>query len=292
MSTRNLSIAIFGADGQLGMDLQGALTGHRVAALTLEDVDVIDHERVGDVIAAHKPDWVINAAAITNVDWCESNAVKTFEVNALGAKHVAESSLRAGCRVIQMSTDYVFDGTKRTPYREDDAPRPLNTYGVTKLAGEHFVRGANPEHYVLRTSGLYGTHPCWGKKRNFVDAMLALATEKREIRVVCDETLTPTFTEDLAGQIRKLVESAPPAGVYHATNAGECSWYEFAEAIFEMSGSPARLERTTAREWGAPARRPAYSVLDNAALRGAGIDLMPHWRDALARYLAKKAVAR
>lgn len=291
MKARNLSIAIFGADGQLGMDLQKALSGHRVAPLSVEDVDVLDRARVGEMIAALKPDWAINAAALTNVDWCESNDLKTFQVNALGAKHVAEWCRREGARIIQLSTDYVFDGAKRTPYVESDTPRPLNTYGISKLAGEHYVRSANERHYIVRTSGLYGTHPCWGKKRNFVDAMLILAREKREVRVVCDETLTPTFTEDLAAQIGRLVESEPAAGVYHATNAGECSWYEFAEAIFELSGSRVRLERTTAREWNAPARRPGYSVLDNAALRNAGIDAMPHWREALSRYLAKKAVA-
>lgn len=292
VKTRNLSIAIFGADGQLGMDLQKALSNHRVEPLTYQDVDVLDQARVGQILSALKPDWAINAAALTNVDWCEANEVKTFQVNALGAKHVAESSCREGARVIQLSTDYVFDGAKGSPYVESDTPRPLNTYGVTKLAGEHYVQSVNPSYYIVRTSGLYGTHPCWGKKRNFVDAMLTLARDKREIRVVADETLTPTFTEDLAAQIRRLVESEPAAGVYHATNAGECSWHEFAQAIFELSGSSVSVEKTTAREWNAPARRPAYSVLENASLRDAGIDVMAHWRDALARYLERKAVAR
>jgi dTDP-4-dehydrorhamnose reductase len=274
------------------MDLQRALSGHRVEPLTYEDVDVLDPVRVCEVLATLKPRWTINAAALTNVDWCESNDVKAFQVNALGAKHVAEACRREDSRIIQLSTDYVFDGTKGAPYAEGDTPRPLNAYGISKLAGEHYVQSVHASHYVVRTSGLYGTHPCWGKKRSFVDAMLALAREKREVRVVCDETLTPTFTEDLAEQIRRLVESEPPAGIYHATNAGECSWYEFAEAIFELSGSSVRVEKTTAREWNAPARRPRYSVLANEALKEAGIGAMPHWRDALSRYLARKAVAR
>lgn len=292
MKTSKVSIVIFGADGQLGMDLQQALSQHRVQPLTYQDIDVLDRPRVGEMLSAIKPDWVINAAAVTNVDWCESNDVKAFQVNALGARHVAESCPPENSRIIQLSTDYVFDGAKAAPYVEDDTPRPLNAYGITKLAGEHYVRSAHPRHYIIRTSGLYGTHPCWGKKRNFVDTMLALASEKGEVRVVCDETLTPTFTEDLAEQIKRIVESEPPAGTYHATNAGECSWYEFANTIFELSGTRVLLRKTTAREWNAPARRPGYSVLENAALRHAGIDLMPPWRDALARYLSKKAATR
>jgi dTDP-4-dehydrorhamnose reductase len=291
VKTKSLSIAIFGADGQLGMDLQKSLSRHRVKPLTYQDVDILERPRVGEVLSSIKPDWVINAAALTNVDWCESNDVKAFQVNALGARYVAESSPPGNTRIIQLSTDYVFDGAKKAPYTEDDVPRPLNAYGITKLAGEHYVRSAHPGHYIVRTSGLYGTHPCWGKRRNFVDTMLALAREKGEVRVVCDETLTPTFAEDLAEQIRRLIESEPPAGIYHATNAGECSWYEFAETIFELSGTQVRLEKTTAREWNAPARRPGYSVLQNAALQHAGIDVMPDWRDALARYLSKKAAA-
>ena len=289
MTTRSVSIAIFGADGQLGRDLQRVLSAYRVEPLTYQDVDILDGPRVGEILAAIKPDWVINAAALTNVDWCESNDVKAFQVNALGAKHVAQSSPPGKSRIVQLSTDYVFDGGKGTPYVESDSPRPLNVYGMTKLAGEHYVQIVHPAHYIVRTSGLYGTHPCWGKKRNFVDTLLSLARDKAEIRVVCDERLTPTFTEDLAEQIRVLVESEPPVGIYHATNAGECSWYEFAEAVFELSGTKARLEKTTAREWNAPARRPACSVLENATLQEVGIDLMPHWRDALARYLSSKA---
>ena len=292
MTNRNVLIAIFGADGQLGMDLQKALNKHRVEPLTYQDVDILDRARVGEILSAMKPDWVINAAALTHVDWCESNDVKAFQVNALGARHVAESALPANSRIIQISTDYVFDGSKVSPYTEDDTPRPLNVYGITKLAGEHYVRSVHPGHYIIRTSGLYGTHPCWGKKRNFVDTMLALGREKGEVRVVCDETLTPTFAEDLAGQITRLIETEPLPGIYHATNAGECSWHEFAKAIFELSGTAVRLEKTTAREWNAPARRPGYSVLENAALQQAGIDAMPHWRDALTRYLSKKSAAK
>ena len=287
MGPSRLSIAIIGADGQLGMDLQRSLSAHRVVALTYKDLDILDPDQTAERLAAAKPDWVINAAALTNVDWCETNDIKAFQVNALGARHVARST-PASARIVQVSTDYVFGGQKTAPYEEQDAPGPLNVYGITKLAGEHYVRAEHAGHYIIRTSGLYGTHPSWGKKKNFADAILALAEEKDEIRVVSDEVLTPTFTEDLAEQIRVLVTSDAPPGVYHATNDGECSWYEFARAVLELSGKRGRVEKTTAAEWNAPARRPAYSVLGNAALRRQGIDVMPAWEDALKRYLSKK----
>jgi dTDP-4-dehydrorhamnose reductase len=287
VGSSRFSIAIIGADGQLGMDLQRSLSAHRVAALTYRDLDILDPAQTAEKIASAKPDWVINAAALTNVDWCEANDVKAFQVNALGARHVARAT-PAAARILQVSTDYVFDGRKKAPYEEEDTPGPLNVYGITKLAGEHYVRSAHEGHYIIRTSGLYGTHPSWGKKRNFADAILALADGKDEIRVVGDEILTPTFTEDLAEQIRVLVASGAPPGIYHATNGGECSWHEFASAVLEISGKRREIEKTTAAEWNAPARRPAYSVLRNAALERLGLDVMPFWKDALGRYLSKK----
>ncbi len=284
-----MSIAIVGADGQLGMDLQSTLSRFRVVPLSYKDVDILDRAHTARRLEAIDPDWVINAAALTNVDWCESNDVKAFQVNAMGARHVAEAISPERSRIIQISTDYVFDGEKRSPYVESDTPRPLSVYGITKLAGEHYVRAARERHYIVRTSGLYGTHPSWGKKANFVDTILTLAGAHEEIRVVRDEVLTPTFTEDLAAQILALIESEPAAGIYHATNDGACSWYEFAAAILELSSTPGKIDETTAAEWKAPARRPPYSVLENASLKRAGLDRMPHWKDALGRYLAKKA---
>jgi dTDP-4-dehydrorhamnose reductase len=283
-----MTVVIVGADGQLGMDLQLALARCRVVALSYKDLDILDRKATAERLGSADPDWVINAAALTNVDWCESNDIKAFQVNALGARHVAEAVSPERSRVIQISTDYVFDGRKTAPYVENDAPRPLNVYGITKLAGEHYVQTAQPKHYIVRTSGLYGTHPSWGKRANFADTILALADRREEIRVVRDEILTPTFTEDLAVQIRTLIEAEPQPGIYHATNDGQCSWYEFAESVLELSGAAGRIEETTAAEWKSPARRPAYSVLENAALRRVGIDAMPHWRDALGRYLSKR----
>jgi dTDP-4-dehydrorhamnose reductase len=284
-----LKVAVFGVQGQLGRDIEVALSGHEVLPILYEDVDITDRETVRRAVTGLAPDWVINAAAMTHVDRCETEERAAFEVNALGARYTAEASSAAGARLIYVSTDYVFDGRKGTPYNEDDLPRPLNVYGNTKLAGEYFSSAACPDHYILRTSGLYGTHECWGKGTNFVETMLSLAKKRSSIRVVRDEILTPTFTEDLAALLAALIETPPAPGVYHATNQGQCSWYDFATEIFMCTRTPIELEGITAKEWGAPARRPANSVLENARLQAAGFDTFPDWRDALARYLKKRS---
>lgn len=286
-------IVIIGAEGQLGRDLQSELAPLGAKPLRHPELDVTDRGAVEGVLSRlglkDEPSWIVNAAAKTHVDRCESEDTDAFRVNALGARYVAEACARLGVRLVHVSTDYVFDGSKHTPYTEKDTPRPINAYGVTKLAGEHYVRYALADHYIVRTSGVYGTSPCRGKGgQNFVDKMLQLASEGGELRVVDDEVLTPTFAEDLARQIRGIIEKPPPAGVYHATNDGQCSWFEFASEIFRRAGVRASLRPVAASEWQAPARRPSYSVLANEALRRAGLDMMGPWQDALARYLAKK----
>ncbi|MEE9269519.1 MAG: dTDP-4-dehydrorhamnose reductase [Candidatus Krumholzibacteria bacterium] len=286
-----MTILIFGAEGQLGSDLQATLSLHTVVPVYEKDVDIVDRDAVSKTVANAQPEWVINAAAMTHVDHCEVEDVKAFEVNALGARHVAAAARSSGSRLVQISTDYVFDGSKKEPYVEDDLPRPINAYGLSKLAGELFVQTLHADHYVIRTSGLYSVHPCVGKGTNFVDTMLRLSRDTDVIRVVDDEVMAPTLSGDLALQIRALIEAKPPYGTYHATNAGQCSWYEFAKEIFKTTGSLVRLEKTTAAEWNAPARRPAYSVLANGALERAGIHSMSHWKDALHRYLDAKSPA-
>ena len=280
-----MKVAIFGIQGQLGRDLESALAGFEIIPMLYEQVDVTRADQVEAAVAAAHPQWIINSAAMTHVDRCETEASEAFGVNALGALHVARASASVGARLLFVSTDYVFDGEKGAPYVENDPPRPINVYGVTKLAGEWFVRQACSEHYIVRTSGLYGLHPCWGKGTNFVETMLRLAAERDELRVVADEVLTPTFTEDLAAQIRRMMEAAPPFGVYHATNEGQCSWYEFAAEIFRLSGASVKLSPIASSQWKAAARRPSNSVLENAALKAASLNVFPEWKDALARYL-------
>jgi dTDP-4-dehydrorhamnose reductase len=284
-----LKIAIFGIQGQLGRELELVLSDFHVIPMLYEQVDITDAGAVRNAVTTADPDWVINAAAMTQVDKCETEEPLAYEVNALGARHVARATGEVDARLVHVSTDYVFDGAKNGPYVETDVPRPLNVYGKTKLAGERFVQTECATSYVVRTSGLYGTHECWGKGTNFVETMIRLSRERTELKVVHDEVLTPTFTEDLAVHVRRIIESAPPVGIYHATNEGSCSWFDFATEIFRQTGTPITLEGITSAEWGAPAKRPANSVLENAALEAAGLNAFADWRDALGRYLAKRS---
>jgi dTDP-4-dehydrorhamnose reductase len=284
-----LKIAIFGIQGQLGRDLELALSDFHVIPMLYEEVNITDDEAVGKSVTNATPDWVVNAAAMTHVDKCETEERRAYDVNALGARYVARAAREVGARLVHVSTDYVFDGTKEGPYVETDAPRPLNVYGTTKLAGERFVQTECPTCYVVRTSGLYGTHESWEKRLNFVETMIGLSREKTLLKVVRDELVTPTFTEDLAVHIRRIIEKSPPAGIYHATNEGGCSWFDFATEIFRQTSTPIALQGITSAEWGAPAKRPANSVLENAALKEAGLNEFADWRDALQRYLVKRS---
>jgi len=286
-----MKIAIFGIQGQLGNDLATAFPSHEIAPMTIERVDITDAALTERELKSESPDWVINAAAMTHVDRCETETAPAFQINGTGARNVARACAATGAPLVHVSTDYVFDGTKGAPYVEGDTANPLNVYGMSKLAGEIFVRNECPQHFIVRTSGLYGLGECWGKGTNFVKTMLRLAGERSTLKVVNDERLTPTYATDLATQLRTLIESPPAHGTYHATNAGECSWFEFAVEIFRLAQANVTVEGITVAEWGSATRRPGNSVLDNAGLRSAGIDVMPDWRDALARYMADRESA-
>lgn len=283
-----MKVAIFGISGQLGSDVAAALSSHHVIPVEHARADIRDESAVMKAVREAKPDWVINCAAMTNVERCEGEALAAFDINAGGARHVAVAAEAAGARMLHVSTDYVFDGEKRTPYLEDDFPRPLNIYGSSKLAGEWAVRAEGAAHIVLRTSGVYGLNACRGKGTNFVETMIKRAQTGAATRVVSDEVLTPTFSVDLAHQIRLILEHNVAGGVYHATNSGSCSWLEFAREIFHHAGAATPPESITAKEWNSPVRRPSYSVLENHALAALGIDKMPEWRDALARYMSER----
>ena len=283
-----MRVALIGANGQLGCDITRVLNGSDLISLAHSDIEITDFKLMADVLSEHKPDIVINTAAYHRVDDCETNLEKAFSVNALGARNLALYSKENKICLMHISTDYVFDGKKTSPYVESDLPDPLNAYGVSKLAGEHFVRSITDEHFIVRTSGLYGIHKCRAKGRNFIDTMVKLSQEQDVIRVVDDEVLTPTYTLDVAYQIRELIETGA-YGTYHITNQDQCSWYEFASKIFELMDIQVNLERITANEFRSPARRPSYSVLENKALQDIGIDRMRDWDDALNAYLQKRA---
>ena len=279
-----MKVAIFGISGQLGSDVAAALASHQVISIDHARADIRDEAAVMRSVRETGPDWVINCAAMTHVERCETEPLAAFDANALGARHVAKAAVAGGARILHISTDYVFDGANDAPYLEHDLPRPINIYGSSKLAGEWAVR-AEKRHVIVRTSGIYGWNACRGKGTNFVETMLKRADAGTATRVVNDETLTPTFSVDLAAQIQSMIERDVPDGVYHATNAGACSWFEFAREIFSLHGAASAPEPIPAAEWKSPVKRPRYSVLDNRALADLDLDIMPPWRDALARYM-------
>jgi dTDP-4-dehydrorhamnose reductase len=262
----------------------------RVHGLAHEDMDIGDEAAVRRVLGELRPDVVVNTAAFHNVPRCETEPERAYELNAVAPRRLARVCTELGARLVHVSTDYVFDGAKRAPYVETDRPMPLNVYGVSKLAGEHEVLACAGPHQVVRSSGLYGIRPCRAKGGNFIDTMYRVAAQQPEVRVVDDEILTPTFTADLAAQIRVLALGGGP-GLYHATNQGSCSWYEFARAIFELGGIGTPLTATSVQEHAAPVRRPIYSVLENAALAAAGLDRMRPWGEALADYMRRRTAA-
>jgi dTDP-4-dehydrorhamnose reductase len=281
-------VAIIGANGQLGADCVDAFTerGYEIAPLNHDRIDIVDAGLVDTVIGEEAPDIVVNTAAMHNVEGCEDQAAYAFSVNGIGSRNLAIAASTFRFRLIHISTDYVFDGAKGSPYSESDLPAPLNVYGNTKLSGEHFVLAGAPDAIVVRTSGLYGRSACRAKQGglNFVQRMLQLARERGSVEVVSDQFVTPTYTYHLAHQIVALAES-DLTGVVHATCQDECSWFDFAAEIFALAGVSVRLERTTSAAFPSKVKRPAYSVLDNVRMRDAGIDRMPHWKESLAVYL-------
>ncbi|MCR4339207.1 MAG: dTDP-4-dehydrorhamnose reductase, partial [Gemmatimonadaceae bacterium] len=254
--------------------------------LSHEDIEVSDESSVMSTLSLGPPDLVVNTAAMHNVEQCERDPARAFAVNALGTKFLARACETHGSALVHVSTDYVFGGEKRSPYSENDLPGPLNTYGVSKLAGEHYAMCENRRTFVVRTSAVYGSHPCRAKGGdNFVRLMLRLGREHGKVRVVADEFVSPTYTSDIANQIVRLA-GTEAFGLYHATSSGQCSWNDFARAIFAEAGLDVRTDVASAKDFPTKVRRPAYSVLDNSALRARGLEVMPSWQDALKRYLA------
>jgi len=283
-------IAIIGADGQLGSDLVPALKGHEVVPLFWPAFDIVKADDAAGVLRRIRPDVVINTAAFHRVDECEDRADLAFAVNAFAVRDLARTCRALGAVLIHFSTDFVFDGEKGFPYLEEDCPGPLSVYAASKLAGEHFVRAYADRAFVIRTCGLFGRAGCLEKGRNFVETMLFLqASGRKEIRVVCDQIVTPTPTEELAARVAALI-GTEAYGLYHMTSEGSCSWFEFARAIFELScGDPSIVIPVDTAAYGAKARRPAYSVLENGRMRKIGLAPFSLWRESLAAYLKDKA---
>lgn len=228
-----------------------------------------------------RPEVVINATGYTDVDGCEANRERAFLVNAIGARNAAIAAREVGAELIHISTDYVFDGRKEEPYVECDMAMPLSNYGWSKLMGERMAMEQNPRTFILRIAWLYGP-----AGRNFVKTILALARDRDELCIVNDQRGTPTFAGDVAMQI-KLLMGTESYGLYHCTSQGSCTWYDFAIEIIRLAKITVRVKPVTSAEYPLPARRPAYSVLDNLMLRVQGLDIMPSWQDSLAHHIGE-----
>jgi dTDP-4-dehydrorhamnose reductase len=283
-----MKIAVIGANGQLGSDAVTAFAGNgdEVVALTHSDIELQDIDSVSTCLQEIRPEVVVNTAAMHHVENCELEPQKAFAVNGLGARNLALVVRDIGATLMHVSTDYVFDGAKASPYEESDAPNPLNVYGTTKLCGEYFVRSTLEKHFVLRTSAIYGRKPCRAKGGlNFIELMLKLAKERGEVRVVDSEIITPTSTSELGRQIVALSRS-DFYGLYHATAEGSASWHEFAREVFTITGTKVTLKVAGPNEFPAKVPRPKYSVLENHGLKSHGLNIFKPWQEGVREYLA------
>jgi dTDP-4-dehydrorhamnose reductase len=281
-----LKILVTGARGMLGTDVCEVLErGHDVKGVDIEDFDVVEAEAVERAVAAAGPDIVVHLAAYTRVDDAEDEKDKAFNCNAVGAMNMARASREAGAGMVYVSTDYVFDGTKKAPYMETDIPAPINFYGLTKLFGERYVSSLNPRHLIVRTSWLFGP-----AGRNFVDSILRKARAGETLRVVNDQRGCPTYTYHLACGLASAVEKGLE-GVLHMTNTGETTWYDFARAALEMAGVEAAIEPVASASYPTRARRPANSVLASLVVEPSGLEPLPGWREGLRHHLDRKEAA-
>jgi dTDP-4-dehydrorhamnose reductase len=281
MAEHRIRIAVTGAGGQLGRELIN-LKDDSVEWIgwTRHDLDITDEAQCRRRLEEEKPDAVIHAAAYTAVDRAETDVDTAYRVNVLGTRYMAEAAEAVGAKFCYVSTDYVFDGKGTTPYKEEDAPNPQTIYGHTKRQGESHALNRCARSFVVRTSWVYGRYG-----ENFVSTMLRLSGSHPQLKVVDDQVGAPTYTLDLARLLTELVRTEH-YGIFHASNAGTCSWYEFAQAIFELSGTGTEVVPCSTAEFPRPAPRPAYSVLAQERLIAAGLGPMRHWRSALEEFLA------
>ena len=280
-----MKVLVTGAAGMLGQAVVPALeaAGHEALGLDLPELDVTSLDSLRRAVERFGPAWILHLAALTKVDGCEARRDEAFLVNGLGSRNAALAAAGSGAAVLALSTDYVFDGTATSPYREYDAADPQSAYGASKWAGEQAVREVNPRHVIVRTSWLFGPGGS-----NFVDVILARARAGERLRVVDDQRGSPTFTRDLAQGLLRLVDAAQ-YGTYHCTNSGDCTWYDLAAYALERAGLGAPLERSDTASFPRPAKRPAYSVLHNQFYEHVTGSRMPHWQNAVDRYLKARS---
>jgi len=283
-----MKIAVLGSAGQLGRDLCGRLSG-QVTALTRSQADITQTETLGRTLEQIRPQMVVNCAAYNYVDRAENEPEAAFATNAWGVRQLALLCKRIDACLVHFSTDYVFglDAARTLPYSETDSPGPVSAYGLSKLVGEYWVQSLCPKFFIIRTCGLYGVWGSGGKGSNFVETMLRLAGELKQLRVVLDQRCTPTFSRDLAEWTAAILQSQD-YGIYHLTNGGSSTWYEFASAIFDLAGLKTNVTPISSLQFGAAASRPCYSVLDCTKFtRHTGINPRS-WKDALSAYLDER----
>jgi dTDP-4-dehydrorhamnose reductase len=288
---RRVRVLVIGAAGQLGRELVPALPSGAAIALGRDALDLRDAAAVAARLAAERPDAVVNVAADNRVDAAEREPEAVRAVNAVAVGQLARATAASGAFLVHLSTDYVFDGATRAPYPEDAAPNPLGAYARAKLEGERLCAAHAPRHAIVRTAGLYAAGGSRGKGGSFVDRVLAQARRGEPLRVVDDQVTAPSWARDVAAALARLLPrwlggDAPP-GVYHVTNAGACSWHQFARAVLDDAGVTAEVTAISTASLAAAAPRPAYSVLANRRLAALGEPPLRHWRDALGRYLAE-----
>lgn len=289
-----MKIAVIGADGQLGYDLCRVIPQAELLPLTIKELDITDRAKTVQLLKNLRPDAVLNTAAYTAVDAAETDQAAAKAVNETGAQNVAEACREIDATMVQISTDYVFDGTKPVgqPYTEEDPPAPNSVYGRTKLAGEEWVKKTLRKYFIVRSAGLYGIAGCLGKGGgNFVEAIIRQADRQEKPLIVDDEYVSPTYTWDLAEKLCQLLKT-DRYGLYHLANQGQCSWYEFGDKVLELLGSELAPERIGRQALGAKANRPANSVLASVKLRAAGLSELRPWPDALKAYLTEKGRIR
>jgi dTDP-4-dehydrorhamnose reductase len=280
---------VVGGTGQLGHDLVEAFSDTGAIGLSHEQISIEDAASVAAALRAHEPDIVLNTAAFHNVPTCETQQRRAFAVNGAGVQNLAQACYARGIPFLTLSTDYVFDGTKGSAYTEEDEPHPLSVYGMTKFAGEMLALAASPQTFVVRTSGLFGAVGSKSKGYTFIDRILQQARDGQEIRVVSDMTFSPSYTRDVASGIRSIVERGA-FGIYHVTNSGFCTWYEFACEALAQAGLDVSVSAISSAEWFSNVRRPMNSSLAHPRLAQQGLPQMPPWQAGITAYLRARGL--
>ncbi|WP_159885955.1 dTDP-4-dehydrorhamnose reductase [Paenibacillus puerhi] len=277
-----MRVLVTGATGQLGQDVVTLFSqAHEVLGLGSKQLDITDAEQCLEQVKGFQPEVIVHCAAYTAVDQAEQDEDTAYAVNAMGTRNLVNAANTVGSKFCYISTDYVFDGNGTLPYREYDNTNPTGVYGKSKRAGEVLVQSLSNQYFIVRTSWVYGLHG-----NNFVKTMLKLASDRDQLKVVHDQVGSPTFTEDLSLFLLELIQT-DKYGIYHASNSGTCSWFEFAKAIFDEANVSIQVEPCTTDEFPRPAPRPAYSVMEHLAIRANGFQDLRAWRDGLKAFMSK-----